>query len=115
MPRSNRPRGKRPGNNGVGNNGVSNNGVSDNGEGEFDLSRVLDGSLTTEQRRGGLWKVQPVSAASAAKSYVCPGCRLAIAPGLAHTVAWRADGIMGETDDIAARRHWHNHCWKISL
>ena len=34
-------------------------------------------------------------------------------PGLAHTVTWRADGLMGEADDLAGRRHWHTHCWKI--
>jgi hypothetical protein len=28
-------------------------------------------------------------------------------------VSWRADGLMGEADDLAARRHWHNHCWAI--
>ena len=28
-------------------------------------------------------------------------------------VAWRTDGIMGEAEDLAARRHWHSHCWKI--
>ena len=32
---------------------------------------------------------------------------------LAHVVAWRADGLMGEADDLAARRHWHTHCWRI--
>ena len=25
----------------------------------------------------------------------------------------RADGMMGEQSDLAARRHWHTHCWKI--
>jgi len=99
MPRSNRPRGKRAG------------GHDDD---ENDLSRALYGSLRTERRRGGLWNVQSISATSAAKKYVCPGCRLTISPGTAHTVAWRADGLMGEADDIAARRHWHNHCWKIT-
>lgn len=49
----------------------------------------------------------------AVKAYVCPGCNLQIAPGLAHLVAWRNDGLMGEAADLAARRHWHTHCWKI--
>lgn len=57
--------------------------------------------------------MQTLAAASATKAYTCPGCRLVIAPGVAHTVAWRADGLMGEADDLAARRHWHHHCWKI--
>ena len=80
---------------------------------EIDLSRALAGALHTEQRRDGLWNVQPISAASAVKVYVCPGCGLDIAPGTPHIVTWRADGLMGEADDLAARRHWHSHCWKI--
>jgi hypothetical protein len=99
MPRSNRPRGKRSGT---------------VGSDEIDLARALYGTQRTERRRAILWNVQSVSAASAAKSYSCPGCRLRIEPGTAHTVVWRADGIMGEAEDLAGRRHWHNHCWKIS-
>ncbi|HEY0258269.1 MAG TPA: hypothetical protein VGC18_00325 [Lacisediminihabitans sp.] len=96
MPRSNRPRRSRPG--------------SDD---DVDLSRVLYGGTRTETKRDGLWTVQSISPASAVKYYVCPGCGLEIAPGTGHVVAWRADGLMGEADDIAARRHWHSHCWKI--
>jgi hypothetical protein len=96
MPRSNRPRGRRP---------------SD--DEDVDLGRVLMGRLSTESKRDGLWNVQPLAAASATKSYLCPGCGLEIAPGVAHTVTWRADGLMGEADDLANRRHWHVHCWKI--
>ncbi|HEU4850044.1 MAG TPA: hypothetical protein VFS93_06510 [Terrimesophilobacter sp.] len=99
MPRSNRPRRGRQ--------------VGDEDQAS-DLQRALYGTLRTETKRDGLWNVQPVSAVSAAKAYVCPGCGLAIQPGLAHTVAWRADGLMGEAADIAARRHWHTHCWKVS-
>jgi len=98
MPRSNRPRGQRGGG---------------NDEDDFDISRALVGRLRTESKRDGLWNVQPLAAASANKYYVCPGCSLEIAPGVAHTVAWRADGLMGEANDVAARRHWHLHCWKI--
>ncbi|TQL47631.1 hypothetical protein FB562_0697 [Homoserinimonas aerilata] len=97
MPRSNRPRGRR----------------RDPVE-ERDLRSALFGSSRTETRRGVAWNVQPVSGASAVKSYICPGCSLGIEPGTAHVVAWRADGLMGEADDLAARRHWHSHCWKIS-
>ena len=57
--------------------------------------------------------MQPIAAASALKAYVCPGCSLEVSPGTAHVVTWRADGLMGEADDLAARRHWHTHCWKI--
>jgi len=98
MPRSNRPRKQR-------------GGAPD--DDELDLGRVLMGRLHTESKRDGLWNVQPLAAASANKYYVCPGCSLEIAPGVAHTVTWRADGLMGEASDVAARRHWHLHCWKI--
>jgi hypothetical protein len=99
MPRSNRPRGNRS---------------HDEGS-EPDLSRALIGRLHTEEKRDGLWNVQPLAAASATKYYTCPGCALEVPPGQAHVVTWRADGLMGEADDIAARRHWHSHCWKIKL
>jgi len=79
----------------------------------FDLTRVLAGTLHTESKRDGDWKVQPLAAPSAVKSYTCPGCGLEIATGVAHLVTWRADGIMGEADALAARRHWHTHCWRI--
>ena len=97
MPRSNRPRGQR----------------RHDEDDAVDLARALSGRLRTESKRDGLWNVQPLAAASATKYYICPGCGLDIAPGVAHTVAWRADGLMGEADDVAARRHWHLHCWKI--
>ncbi|MCU1469811.1 MAG: ATP/GTP-binding protein [Glaciihabitans sp.] len=97
MPRSNRPRGRRSGEE-----------VDD-----LDLSHVLSGRLTAVQKRDGLWNVQPLTAANATKVYICPSCGLEIAPGVAHTVTWRADGIMGEAGDLAARRHWHLHCWRI--
>ncbi len=100
MPRSNRPR--------RGGREVSRE--SD----EADLQRAVYGTLRTEYRRDGLWNVQPVSATSAVKSYVCPGCGLEVPPGRPHTVAWRADGIMGEAADVSDRRHWHSHCWKVS-
>lgn len=98
MPRSNRPRGRRA-----------------DDDDDFDPNRVLYGSRRTESKRDGLWNVQPIAAASATKHYTCPACGLPIGPGTAHTVAWRADGLMGEVDDLAARRHWHLHCWKIKV
>jgi len=98
MPRSNRPRGRRP---------------TPDDAAEVDLSRALLGRMHTVQRRDGLWNVQPLAASNSVKTYLCPGCALEITPGLAHTVAWRADGLMGEADDLAGRRHWHTHCWKI--
>lgn len=79
------------------------------------MSRALIGRLHTEQKGDGMWNVQPLAAASATKYYVCPGCALEVPPGQAHVVTWRADGLMGEADDLAARRHWHSHCWKVKL
>ncbi len=103
MPRSNRPRGRKAGK-----------------EDDDDLDpaqvlsgRVFAGRLTTVRKRDGLWNVQPLGVANATKHYICPSCGGDIAPGVAHTVVWRADGIMGEEDDLAARRHWHLHCWRI--
>ncbi|WP_157156539.1 MULTISPECIES: hypothetical protein [unclassified Diaminobutyricimonas] len=98
MPRSNRPRGRK-------------RRLED--DEERDLTQALFGGRRTEQKRDALWNVQPVAAASALKYYTCPGCTVQIAPGTAHIVAWRADGLMGEADDVGARRHWHSHCWKI--
>jgi hypothetical protein len=51
---------------------------------------------------------------SAVKEYTCPGCSLTIEPGTAHVVVWRADGVLGDAADLAARRHWHHHCWSIA-
>lgn len=96
MPRSNRPRGRKPSSN------------------DDDLSYLMSGWRRTETRRGREWNVQPVSATQAAKVYICPGCQLGIDVGVAHLVAWRADGVMGDDADLAARRHWHLHCWNIA-
>ncbi|MFP7759921.1 hypothetical protein [Marisediminicola sp. LYQ134] len=101
MPRSNRPRSAR----GRGNGG----GASDE---EYDIANALRGRATVESKRGRSFTVQQVPAST--KTYVCPGCSLAVTPGTAHVVVWRADGLMGEADDLAARRHWHTHCWRIS-
>ena len=65
-------------------------------------------------RRGVEWTVQPVSAAQAQKPYACPGCGGRIDVGVAHVVTWRADGVLGDAADLAARRHWHEHCWKVA-
>lgn len=99
MPRSNRPRGRQGGR---------------RDEQPDGLERLLAGWRRTEVRRGVEWNVQPVSAAQAQKSYLCPGCGRDIAPGVAHIVAWRADGVLGDAADLAARRHWHESCWRIA-
>lgn len=77
------------------------------------FDRLLAGWKRTEMRRGQEWFVQPVSATQAVKEYVCPGCGRTVVPGTAHVVTWRADGVMGEAADLAARRHWHTPCWRI--
>lgn len=97
MPRSNRPRRRAGGDEAP----------------ELDLERALLGRSRAESKRDGLWNVQPHGASAATKVYTCPGCGREITPGTAHLVAWRADGIMGEADDLAGRRHWHTHCWKV--
>jgi len=85
-------------------------GDDDEGNG---LDRMMAGWKRSEEHRDGSWWVQPISASSAQKPYVCPGCGQTIPPGTAHLVTWRADGLMGDQADIAARRHWHAHCWRI--
>lgn len=75
---------------------------------------MLGGFRHTEHRHGATWNVQPVSAVQSVKIYLCPGCNLEVTPGTPHVVVWRADGVLGDAADIAARRHWHSHCWKIT-
>lgn len=78
------------------------------------LDRLISSWKRTEVRRGVEWIVQPVSAAQAQKDYICPGCGRTVASGTAHLVAWRGDGVLGDAADLAARRHWHSHCWRIA-
>ncbi|MFB8386667.1 hypothetical protein ACFC3F_05945 [Microbacterium sp. NPDC055910] len=82
--------------------------------GDESFERLLAGWKRTETRRGVEWSVQPVAAAKSLKAYTCPGCRGSIESGTAHVVAWRSGGVMGDAADLAARRHWHEHCWRIS-
>ncbi|HAN26116.1 MAG: hypothetical protein CMH36_03325 [Microbacterium sp.] len=77
------------------------------------FDRLLQGFRRIETRRGVEWNVQPVGPANAVKEYICPGCGRVIIPGTAHLVAWRADGVLGDAADLAARRHWHESCWRI--
>lgn len=82
--------------------------------GDDSLDRLIAGWKRTEVRRGTEWTVQPLSAPQAQKDYVCPGCGRTVAAGTAHLVVWRADGVLGDAADLAARRHWHTHCWRIA-
>jgi hypothetical protein len=83
------------------------------GAGDDSFERLLIGWKRIETRRGVPWTVQPVTASSAVKSYVCPGCGREVPPATAHLVVWRADGILGDAADIEGRRHWHTPCWRI--
>ncbi|WP_435744577.1 hypothetical protein [Microbacterium sp. PMB16] len=83
-------------------------------EAEDSLERLIAGWKRSEVRRGSEWTVQPVSAVQAQKEYICPGCGRGIEVGTAHLVAWRADGVLGDAADLAARRHWHTHCWRMA-
>lgn len=78
------------------------------------LDRLMSSWKRSEVRRGREYLVQPISAASAQKEYVCPGCGGTVLRGVAHVVVWRADGVLGDEADLASRRHWHNHCWSIA-
>ncbi|WP_174150251.1 hypothetical protein [Microbacterium halophytorum] len=78
------------------------------------FDRMLSGFRRTETRRGREYSVQPVSGQRAVKEYTCPGCSGTVAVGAAHVVVWREDGVMGPEADLAARRHWHTHCWSIA-
>lgn len=78
------------------------------------LDRLLASWKRTEVRRGVEWTVQPVSSVQAQKDYICPGCGRIVETGTAHLVVWRADGVLGDAADLAARRHWHTHCWRIA-
>jgi hypothetical protein len=101
MPRSNRPRGRK----------AARGGSFDDG---LDVERLTFGWRHTESKRGVSYTVQPISAANARKSYVCPGCGREVAPGSEHVAVWRADGLFGDEAALADRRHWHAHCWKIA-
>lgn len=45
-----------------------------------------------------------ITAADATKTYLCPGCRREIPPGVGHLVA-----VPPDAPDL--RRHWHRACW----
>ena len=71
------------------------------------------------RKRGTRWysisaRVEPASNARRFDATcTCPGCGRTIDAGIAHVVAWRADGVLGDQADLAARRHWHSRCWEI--
>jgi hypothetical protein len=74
----------------------------------LDESRVRRGVEGPQAWGDGEWTVRAIPGDSATKTYRCPGCDHEIAPGVAHVVAWPADGSGGTED----RRHWHTGCWR---
>ena len=52
-----------------------------------------------------------MTASSAEKTYICPGCSTAVLPGVAHLVVWSEDHLFGAAAGLAERRHWHTNCW----
>ena len=73
----------------------------------LDLTRAAGGAPRREVHSDGEWFVRRVTGDGARAAYRCPGCQLTIATGVAHVVAWPADGALG----LGERRHWHSACW----
>jgi hypothetical protein len=74
----------------------------------LDLERVRRGVESVQASGDGDWMVRTVPASAAQKDYRCPGCDQTISAGVAHVVAWPADG----RGDLTDRRHWHTGCWR---
>jgi hypothetical protein len=74
----------------------------------LDDERVRRGVESVQAGHDGQWLVRAVPGGAATKTYRCPGCLQEIRPGVAHVVAWPADG-RGDQGD---RRHWHTGCWR---
>ncbi|GGM47640.1 hypothetical protein GCM10011608_35530 [Micromonospora sonchi] len=74
----------------------------------LDVERLRHGVAAVQRWRDGDWQVRGISGGASAKTYRCPGCDQEIRPGVAHVVAWPADG----RGDLTDRRHWHSGCWR---
>ncbi|NYI68961.1 hypothetical protein [Spelaeicoccus albus] len=96
MPRSNRPRRR----------GKKQSAGPEEGR---DLESALTGMPRHVSGADGDWTMRRVRGGD--KAYRCPGCDQLIAPGTAHTVAWRADDVLGSDHALTSRRHWHDACW----
>lgn len=73
----------------------------------LDLERAQR-TESVQSWQDGEWTVRTIPGSSAVKMYRCPGCAQEIRPGVAHVVAWPADG----RGDLGDRRHWHTPCWR---
>ncbi|HEY3007551.1 MAG TPA: hypothetical protein VGJ63_05730 [Micromonosporaceae bacterium] len=74
----------------------------------LDQERVRRGVEGVQAWRDGEWMVRSIPGDGSTKAYRCPGCEQEIPPGVAHVVAWPADG----RGDLTDRRHWHAGCWR---
>jgi hypothetical protein len=74
----------------------------------LDQERIRRGIPAVQSWQDGQWQVRNIPASAAVKIYRCPGCDQEIRPGVAHVVAWPADG----RGDLTDRRHWHTGCWR---
>jgi hypothetical protein len=74
----------------------------------FDEDQARRGVEAVQAWTDGDWMVRNIPGGAATKAYRCPGCDHEVTPGVAHVVAWPADGL-GSLDD---RRHWHTGCWR---
>jgi hypothetical protein len=72
-----------------------------------DDEQVRGGVERVQHGADGEWMVRAIVGGAFTKTYRCPGCLQEITPGVAHVVAWPADG-----GDGADRRHWHTGCWQ---
>jgi hypothetical protein len=73
-----------------------------------DQEQARRGVERTQEAADGEWAVRLIPGGSSPKAYRCPGCDQEIQPGVAHLVAWPADG----RGDLSDRRHWHTGCWR---
>jgi hypothetical protein len=79
------------------------------GDGQpIDREQVRRGVESVQAATDGDWAIRLIPGGAAVKAYRCPGCDQEIRPGVAHLVAWPADG----RGDLSDRRHWHNGCWR---
>jgi hypothetical protein len=74
----------------------------------IDEDRIRRGVERVQSSSDGTWLVRHITTDGAVKPYRCPGCDHEIDAGVAHVVAWPADG----RGDLADRRHWHTPCWR---
>lgn len=74
-----------------------------------DLETALAGMQRHVSAPDGEWIVRAVRGSE--RTYRCPGCDQLIAGFTPHTVAWRADDVLGPEHGLNSRRHWHDACF----